>query len=371
MKKVLVLTTSTGQGHNQAANSLDEVFTKEGFEVIKYDFLYNTSPFLNAVIVGGYEFSAAKTPKLFGLFYYLTDFKITNKLLKFLFWSIEKKLLNYINEIKPDLIIATHPLALNVIDRLKSNKIINVPFISIVTDFMAHYSYICEKVDAYITGSNASVNYLNNRGVPKNKIFNYGIPIKRDFYSKNNEILSLKHKSKDYFNILLMSGSMGISKISYVLEELVKNKHNLRITIICGKNEQLKEKLNKLYSKNINNKKIHIIGYTNDVSKIMDYSDILISKPGGLTSTEAIVKNIPLIIPFAIPGQETLNTKFLHENGYAIYIKNLKFLNTEVDKLITSPKRLDNMKSRLKTLSSDYSVNKIVDLANKLIKECK
>ena len=371
MKKVLVLTTSTGQGHNQAANSLAEVFTKEDFEVIKYDFLNNTSTFLNTVIVGGYEFSAAKTPKLFGLFYYLTDFRITNKLLKFLFWNIEKKLLNYINEVNPDLIIATHPLTLNIIDRLKRKNLIKVPFISIVTDFMAHYSYVCKSIDAYITGSNDSITYLNNRGIPKNKIFNYGIPIKSDFYSNNKEILSLKDRNEGYFNILLMSGSMGISKISYVLQELVKNKHKLRITIICGKNEQLKEKLNKLYSKNVNNKKIHIIGYTNDVSKIMDYSDILISKPGGLTSTESIVKNIPLIIPFAIPGQETLNTKFLHDNGYAIYIKHLNFLNAEVDKLITSPENLNNMKSRLKTLSSNYSVNKIVDLANKLIKECK
>ncbi|SHE81066.1 MGDG synthase family glycosyltransferase [Clostridium fallax] len=364
MKKVLLLTTSTGQGHNQAANSLSEIFTKENFKVIKYDFLYNTSPFWNSLIVKGYEFSAAKIPKLFGIFYKITDNKFTNKSLKFNFWGIEKKLLDYINKEKPDLIIATHPLSINIIGRLKEKGLINIPFISIVTDFVAHGTYLCDYVDAYVAGSSITKESLCNRGIPENKVFIFGIPIKSEFYKKSDD---LKLPKDDYFNILLMSGSMGIAKISYVLKELLKNRHNLRITVICGRNQQLKENLLKLYSKPIDGKKIHIIGYTNDVCTIMDNSDILISKPGGLTSTEAITKNIPLIIPFVIPGQESQNTEFLTNAGLAIYIDNLKTLNENVNNLIENPDLMSNMKLNLTNLSKQYSLQKIVDLSNELI----
>ena len=101
----------------------------------------------------------------------------------------------------------------------------------------------------------------------------------------------------------------------------------------------------------------------------MDYSDILISKPGGLTSTEAIVKNIPLIIPFAIPGQELDNTEFLVSNGYAYALKNYSDINIIVDKLIQDPNYLLEMKSNLKELSSSYDKRKIVDMCNNLIND--
>lgn len=365
MKTVLVLTTSTGQGHNQAANSLSDIFKKNNYNVIKYDFLYNNSRFLNDLIVGGYELFATKLPKLYGLLYKFTDTKYLNNLLKFCFFNTERKLLSYIKQIKPDIIIGTHPLAINMLGRLKKNKHIDIPVISIVTDFKAHYSYISNFVDSYVTASEYTKEHMISRGITSDKIYTYGIPIKQDFYSINEDIAATK--SDDYFNILLMSGSMGLSNIYYVLQELMKNKNKLRITVVCGKNEALKNKLIDRYSIPTESKKLHIMGFTNDISTLMDYCDVVISKPGGLTSTESMAKNIPMVIPFAIPGQEIQNTEFLVNHNCATYVKNLNEINEIIDEFIKNPQILTDMKNSISKISKNFSLEQIVQLSNNLI----
>ena len=183
MKKALILTTSTGQGHNQAAASVAESFKNDGYEIIKLDFLAKNSKFLNNIIVTGYEILASKLPEIYGLFYNLTDKKLTNKLLKLPFFLAKNKVSKLINEIKPDVIVATHALSISVISDLKKHGL-KIPFILIVTDFKAHYIYVDSYVDAYITGSNYTKQSLIDRNVNPNKIYPIGIPINSKFYTE-------------------------------------------------------------------------------------------------------------------------------------------------------------------------------------------
>ena len=332
MKKVLILTTSTGQGHNQAASSVAESFKNAGYEITKLDFLAKNNKFLNNIIVSGYEILASKFPTIYGFFYNITDKKLTNKLLKLLFFLGKKKVSKLINEIKPDVIVATHALSISVISDLKKHGL-KTPFILIVTDFKAHYIYVDSYVDAYITGSDYTKQSLIDRNVNSNKIYPAGIPINSKFYTEVTSANDLK--DDEYFNLLLMSGSLGLNTIFIVLKELIKNPNKLRITVVCGKNNNLKNKLTKYCSNNqFENKKLHILGFTKDISYLMDYCDVIISKPGGLTVTESIVKNIPLIIPFAIPGQENENIDFLTTKGYSIHIKDLNKINNIINYLI-------------------------------------
>ncbi|KAI3348021.1 UDP-N-acetylglucosamine--LPS N-acetylglucosamine transferase [Clostridium botulinum] len=368
MKKVLILTTSTGQGHNQAADSISASFENSGYKTIKYDFLYKSSKFLSDLIVTGYEILASRFPSLYGLFYSLTNNKFTNTLLKLVFFFTKKKLYKLINETKPDIIIATHSLSVNIVTSLKKHGL-TIPYIMIVTDFKAHYTYINQYVDAYITGSEYTKQSLIDKGINKDKIYPIGIPIKKIFYTKNN---SLKNLNDDYFSLLLMSGSLGLNTISLVLKELLKSPHKLRITVVCGKNKKLENSLNNYCSNNsYDNKKLHILGFTKDIPVLMDYCDIIISKPGGLTVTESIVKNIPLIVPFAIPGQEMENTEFLVKSGYSIYIKDLNKINNTVEYLINNPMELKNLKDKLIVQASNYSVDEIVNIAENLINKNK
>jgi len=366
MRKVLILTTSTGEGHNQAANSLLEAFSEENFECIKYDFLGTNSKFLNNAVVKGYEITASKFPSIYGFFYRLTDNNFLNKILRLIFAQNSKKLLKFIESINPDIIIGTHPLTVNIISKLKGTGM-NIPFISVVTDFKAHYTYVNPRVDAYITGSEYTKQSLVDRGINSDKIYPIGIPIREDFFRIDKNIIYIK--DKEYFNLLLMSGSMGLENIYYVLNELLSNENKLRITIVCGNNEALKDNITNKCSQDYPNKKIHILGFSKDVAYLMEYSDLLISKPGGLTVTEAIAKNLPLIIPFAIPGQEMENTEFLSSNGYAYHVDNIKDINESINYLINHHESLEAMQDKLKTLAATYSTKEIITITNNLIAE--
>lgn len=364
MKKLLILTTSTGQGHNQAADSISSTFQENGYEVHKHDFLENNSKVLNKAFVGGYTVSASSFPKSYGLFYKFSDMPLSNKIMSIMFVFARHKIENLINTINPDAILLTHPFAVNILGSLK-RKGLKIPVITIVTDFQAHYTYIDKSIDAYITASNFTKKHLINRGISESKIKPFGIPVKDDFFCKLPELLTTR--DNEYFNILLMSGSMGLENITYVLKELLNNSHKLRITIVCGTNTKLKDNLCKEYGHIIKDKKLHIIGFTEDVASLMDYSDLLITKPGGLTISEAIIKELPIIIPFVIPGQETQNKEFLTKNGYAYSIDNLLELNMLIDRLIDNPSELQDMKLKLTELSSTYSKKQIVNLTNNLI----
>lgn len=364
MKKILILTTSTGEGHNQAAKSISTSFVKSGYDVITHDFLKNNSKILTTLFISGYEISASFLPKTYGVAYKLTDTKFTNKLLSIVFYFTRKKLFKLIKTENPDIILLTHPFAVNIMGSLKRNGL-STPVISIVTDFKAHATYLDKNIDAFITASENTCADMALRGIDKNKLFPLGIPVKDEFLMHQDDIKNIK--SDDYFNILLMGGSMGLKNISYVLRELLTNQNKLRITVVCGKNEKLKKDLLMEYNYSIKNKKLHILGFSKDVNSLMEYSDLIISKPGGLTVTEAIAKHLPILIPFAIPGQETQNVEFLTSNGYAIYVDNLLEINLIINDLITDKNKLENIRINLLNLASKYSKEKIVDLANKLI----
>ena len=136
-----------------------------------------------------------------------------------LVFSITKrKIKKLINEIEPNIILVTHPFAVSIIGALKRNGL-TIPSIVIVTDFKAHATYIDKNIDAYITASENTKIALSNKGIDSKKIFPYGIPVKDEFLNDEFDIPSTKND--DYFNILLMSGSMGLKNISYVLKELL------------------------------------------------------------------------------------------------------------------------------------------------------
>ena len=363
MKKVLIFTASTGGGHNQAASSLVEEFKNNGYEAFKVDMLKETSSVLNTLITDGYKVLANKMPKVYGGLYKLSDFEkinthITSPITKVVCGEINK----IIQRHNPDLIIGTHPFIVDIVGKLKREKIIDIPFISIVTDFEAHQTYINKYVDAYITGSEYTCESLANRGISRAILYPYGIPVKRVFLENNKE-----KRQKDIFQILLMGGSMGVKSMNKVFKNLLESSNNFKLVIVCGNDGDLKKSLESFIANNPINKQIKLYGFTDKIAELMDESDIIITKPGGLTVTESIIKNIPMIIPYLIPGQEEENADFLVKSGVAIKTSDKKEIKYIVDYLIENPNKLKDMRDKMKELSKKYSIESIIELADKLI----
>jgi processive 1,2-diacylglycerol beta-glucosyltransferase len=342
-----------------------DAFAAKNYKAIKYDFLMSSSELWNTVVVGGYKGLAFKLPRIYGNIYKLTNFDKFNNMIPSIFIkSVEKGILAEISRQKPDIIIGTHAFAVTVVSKLKKRNIIDVPFVSIVTDFKAHGSYIDRAVDAYITASEYTCIDMIRRDVPEHKVFPFGIPVKKEFRSNNDNSIKLPG---GYFSVLLMGGGMGLRFISPVLKKLTENEHKLRITVVCGNNKSLNEALERKYSSSIYNKEIHILGFTKDVPELMDKAHVIITKPGGLTVTESIAKRLPMLLPYAIPGQEQENMDLLLSAGAAFDVRELRSINEIINNLIECPEKLNEMRNNLGRISKNYSIESIVKLSNKLI----
>lgn len=367
MKTVLILTASTGQGHNAAADSLAEAFSSKGYNVVKYEFIKESNRVLNRVVVTGYELLALKMPRFYGNLYKLSDVKkINNVVVKHAFLKAKSKVLEVVREINPSIIIGTHPFSVSVISKLKERKQIDIPFISIVTDFKAHYCYIDDFVDAYITGSDYTKEDMCKKDVPQYKVFSYGIPIRKDFLFQDENCID---RDSEYFNVLIMAGSFGMNGMAKVVEQIIKNEHKLKVIVVCGNNNHLKNELINNYSHMIKNESMEVLGFTKQIPKLMQNADMIITKPGGLTVSEAIVKELPMIIPYAIPGQEVQNTEFLVEMGAAIAVNDISEINSIINNFIEKPEVLDEMKKNIRELSKNYSLDNIVRLSEKLMEK--
>jgi len=370
MKRILIFTISTGGGHNQVAASLENEFKALDYDVVKLDLLKETNRILDVVISDGYRILATTMPKTYGGLYRLSDKKIVNKRLTRVINRIHyNKMYKLITENKPDLIIGTHPFIVNIIGNMKKNRLLNIPFISIVTDYQAHQTYVNSYVDAYITASYYTSQSLINRGISEKKIFKYGIPIRKEFYDGQDQSIKELISSKDKLTILLMGGSMGLKPMQKVLDNLVLNKAPLKIIAVCGSNKFLKHEIEENYQGKYDDKEIVVYGFTKEVPHLMDMSDLIITKPGGITVSESIVKNIPMIIPYFIPGQEEENIDFLVKYKVAIKVDSINDINRTIDNIVEQPEVLDKMKKNMKKLSNTYSIKNIIRLSDNLIKQ--
>lgn len=363
-KNVLIFTASTGQGHNTVADSLDKELVFHGYNVLTIEPLKEVSKSLDLLIADGYKVLATKLPKMYGGLYKLSNHELTNhRISRILIKALENKIYELINIYNPSLVISTHPLIVNVISVLKEQEEINVPFISVITDYQAHQSYINKNVDAYIVGSTYTKQSLIKKGISEDKIYTFGIPIRREFHVKANSL-----KKEEIFTILLMGGSMGVNGIKKALKNLMEVEYPIRIIVVCGNNKSLKKSIENKYDRIQDNKIIDILGFTKDIPKLMDIADITISKPGGLTATEALVKCVPMIIPYYIPGQERENTEVLVTAGAAknVQVKELSIVITE---LITQPQLLEEMKENIRNITKTHSLDSTIHLAINLIEE--
>lgn len=364
MKKILILTASTGEGHNAAAKSLEEKYEANGYKTYKIDMFKETSKTMNYLIADGYRILASNFPSVYGLIYDVFDHSaFNNRVLKNALVLLKKSLLKEIKEINPDIIIGTHPFAVGLVSSYKRKKQIDCSFISVVTDFKAHYSYVDEQVDAYITGSEYTKQSLIQRNIREDRIFTYGIPIKQEFLKDYSDHI----KTKSKFRVLVMGGSMGSKDIAKVVKKLAVESNSYLITVVCGNNKVLKASLEKKYEDEIIIGRLNVLGFTDKIPYLMDNSDVIVTKPGGLTTTEALSKRIPMIIPFAIPGQEMENTEFLVKEGVAFHVKDMDEINIVLDRLLHNKKEFEQMKKNMGRIASTYSLDSIVDLSESLV----
>ena len=384
-KKVLIMSASTGGGHNRAAKAMKDEIEKKCIdgehitcEIIDSLKLINTT--MDKIISSGYEKSAKYTPKAWGGVYKMSDANIVSKheykgnLFNTLLASKLKKLLK---ERKPDLIIGTHPFPMIALSTLKKkypyrnafNSFFVPPLISVLTDYTAHSTYIQDEIDYYIAGDEYVKEVLISEGVDGDKIKPYGIPVEKSFLEHREKSVVLEELglAPDKFTVLLMGGSFGAGNIKDTLKELLEIDRDFQIIVITGRNETLKEKLEKSLEKHDIDKNISILGFTQDMNDILSAVDIIVSKPGGLTTTECLLKELPMIIPYYSPGQEEENMDFLSNCGAALRTSKKFTISVLLKVLIDNPTRMKLLKNNIKSIKKQNTAEDIANLVSNIL----
>lgn len=360
--RILIFSATTGTGHNQAANNLKLFLEKDNIvEVVN---LFNVDKKKSSLTDSFFDKSMLlltnKTPRVYKKIYSSADFKITQKLIKNIFVKDKQNILNKINIFKPDLIISTHPYSVPLVLSQIKNK--DIPFIQVVTDFKAHNIYVDNDVTAYIVGSNYTRDSLIKRGISQDKINIFGIPIRKEFYQNNKNV-------SNKIRVLVMGGGLGMDAMKESINKILLESLDINLTVVTGSNINLKKELEKDYNDEIKAGSLVVYGYTEEISKIMDNSDLIVTKPGGLTITECIAKRLPMIIPFYIAGQEEENIEFLKQEKLAIVLNDVSELPEELKRIISNKEKYNEYVSNLDKLASKYSLNSIKGLIDKIVLE--
>lgn len=357
MKKVLILTASTGGGHNQVAKTLEGLMG-EDIEVRRVDFLKEENRIMDMVVAEGYDVLATKFPELYGRLYRLSNRgRRETKLNDLMRRMIHRRVREIIKDYEPDLVIGCHTFAISIMSTLKKRGHYNKKFISIITDFDVHFSYVSHEVDIYITGSDYTKLSLQSKGISEERIHCVGIPVSPIFYQQ-----SLKQAKERSFTILIMGGSMGVDYMEDTVEALFTIQEKVKFIVVCGNNKTLEEKLKRRLVKKPLENAVEIHGFVNNIQDFMDESDLVVTKPGGLTATESIVKNLPMVVPYYIPGQEEENLNYLTLANLAIAVRDIQKIGTTISFLINNKERLRQMHESMAYVSKGYSLEGLRDI---------
>lgn len=370
--RILILSVSAGGGHGHAAEALRSYIESElpNSDIKIIDTLKYINPIIDKVVIGSYLKSLKVTPSLYGKIFTYSEGdynKIASTISSKFNEIMAYKLVPLISEFNPDIIISTHPFPTEMDSIMKIKYNIMIPCVTIITDYYPHGSWLHPYIDAYVVSNKDMIHDMVLKGIPENTIYNLGIPVKPDFIEEYDKYTTLKELDLNLntTTILVMGGSLGMGKIKDVCEQLDKLTTDIQIIVITGKNQKLYDDLLKLKEKF--SKETRIIGFTDKVNKYMQASDLLLTKPGGLTVTEALICKIPMGIFSPIPGQEEKNAEFLVKNNLAISISDVTICKNVIENLLNSPEKLQAMKDNCSKFSKPHSGEDIVKLIKYLI----
>ena len=366
--KIIIFYASYGGGHLNAAKSIESYLksTYPNFEVELIDCMKYVNIGIEKITTTAYREITKKMPWAWGKLYADSQKGIlahlssrTNKLFAI-------KLLKLLREKQPDIIISTHFFGSQMCSYLKRKGKINAKLATIMTDFAPHDQWLIgnDNIDYYFVAHQGMKTFLISQNIPEEKIFVTGIPISNRFllHFKKQEILDNFNLSEKRKNILFFGGGefgLGKTQTVEIFESLIRDFNDLQVIAISGKNPKMKESFNNIVQKYNKENSVKILEYTNQVPELMSISDLVVSKPGGLTTSESLASNLPMIIINPIPGQEEENAEFLESHGVGIWIR--KHVSSEkiFKDIFSTPEKLQQMKENTNKLAKKHSTEDI------------
>ena len=367
--KILIFYAAYGGGHLSAAKSIKQ-YIDENYKEAKtklVDCVEYINKGLNSITTFAYKEMAKKAPWAWGEIYDHSQKGAMSHISSGANKFMSIKLNKLFEEFKPDIVISTHPFASQMTAYLKEKGKTNCILASVMTDFASHDQWLVgnEYINHIFVSHEGMKKDIINKGIPAEKIHATGIPLSNRFLEHFNrkEIKSSFDLDYDKKTILFFGGGefgLGKEKTLKILKAFIDNiKNEYQIIAISGKNEKMQIKFEELVG---NNPNVQVYGYTNEVPELMSISDLVVTKPGGLTITEALASGLPIVVINPIPGQEVENAEFLESKGVAVWIRKTENPFNAVKELLENPEQIKHMKIRSKLMAKKNSTKDICEI---------
>jgi len=373
LDRVLILSASAGAGHVRAAEALERAFADLGAarEVLHLDALRFTNKVFRTLYSRAYLELVDHAPDVLGWLYDWLD-RPWEKERRRLAWDKlnTRPLVKALQRHRPDLVISTHFLPAEIISWLKAKHRLACPQAIVVTDFDVHAMWLCHHFEQYFVAIDETREHLVRLGIPAGRVTVSGIPIDPAFAVAKDKT-EMRRKlglAPDRATVLLSAGGFGVGPIEHAVTNLLDLEHPAQVVVVCGRNAELKDRLDARASEPRRAKNpLFVVGYTTAMDEYMSAADVLIGKPGGLTTSEALAKDLLLVIVNPIPGQEERNSDHLLEQGAAIRCNNLPVLAYKIDRLLDDPARMAAMRASARRLARPDAARDVVRRAVGLV----
>lgn len=363
---VLILSASAGAGHIRAAQAIEQAFQQlsAAQNVRHIDTLQYTNKLFRNLYSRAYIEAANNAPEVLGWLYDQTDRPWKNERMRLAFDKLNTgRFIRMMKQYQPEIVVCTHFLPAEIISWLKAKEKISSKQAIVVTDFDIHALWLCHHYERYFVALEETAQHLRLLGIPEKKITVSGIPIDPVF-AQPKEAIQMRRKhglAEDRTTILVSAGGFGVGPLEHMIQAIGTMRHAVQVVVLCGRNAELKERVEQQAAELGNpNVAVHALGFTTQVDELMAASDLLLGKPGGLTTSEALARGLGFVIVNPIPGQEERNSDHLLEQGVAIRCNNLPVLGWKIDRLLDDPSRLADMRNNARRLSQPNAAEGIV-----------
>ncbi|MCR4410975.1 MAG: glycosyltransferase [Thermoguttaceae bacterium] len=356
-RRVLVLSASVGAGHLRAAEAvaLALMELEPQAEVRNLDVLEFTNAAFRKLYGHAYLDLVNKAPHVLGYFYDLMDRprspqRKSDRLRGLVERLNLRRFLRMLVEEPWDVIVNTHFLPAEMIARLRQKGELSTPHLTVTTDFETHRLWVNEPCDHYFTATEEGAVNLQHWGVPAERTSVSGIPVHPAFSRPKDraECLARHGLAGDRPVVLQLAGGFGVGPVEQLAQAILGGEAPVELVVVAGRNEELKKRLEALPAPCRH--RVKVLGFTTEMDELMAAADVVVTKPGGLTTSEALARGAAMVLVNPIPGQESRNSDFLLENGAAIKINNLATLSYKLGQLLGDSDRLARLKANAKRL---------------------
>jgi len=369
-KRVLILSASAGTGHLRAADALAKTFkTTSGVEEVMNDdaLTFSRNFIFKDIYSTLYNRLVRTAPTFVGWWYDHSDepWQATDDIRIIMDRLNTGPLIEFIRNFQPDLVVCTHFMPAGVIASLIRRKKLQTHLSIVVTDYDVHAMWLSKAFNRYFVAIDEAKVHLMALGLPEQRITVSGIPVDPVFTEPVDEeaVRNKYNLAPDKTTLLVSAGALGVSPTESVTKRLLQLADRMQTVVICGKNEEMKLRVEKLVEHK--RESFRVLGYTHEMHKLMKVSDLFIGKPGGLTTSECMVRGLPMVIISPIPGQEDRNSDLLLEKGCAIKCNEITVLPYKVNQLLQQPERLAKMRENATRLGRPNAARNIVDVLMK------